>query len=377
MRTNRTRRLPAAAAAAIALIAAALACGPRPEVTPTVPTEVAQATTAAPQDTPAPTTEAAVTPTVEPTLAPGVTPSATQITPTVCTLDAVYVTDVTVTDGTDFAPGAAFTKTWRVNNNGCLNWPSGTKLVYTRGDHMGGPASVTAPAAAVGTNVEISVNLTAPATVGTYKGYWQLEAPDGTRFGDEIWVSIDVVVAATVTPTITLTPTVTPEPETLILNMAGGGLTGDVSTGGCGSQMRAGIAPAGNAIRGLTSFDITALHGKTIIAATLDAGDYTLTGNPFALEPLFIEQVAFEDVCGDYPDTFNSGNEIVRLARVTEAAGLDAPIDVKAALVAALGAATPPDYFQIRARWKGDDSGAAFASMIKWSPLRLIVVYLP
>lgn len=365
MREKRFRNPQYVWFALAALLIALLACGPPQPPTPTPQgTPIAEATTAPPPavETPTPT----ATPQEQPTATE--TPPPLSPTPTVCGYGASFVADVTVPDGTEFAPGAAFTKTWRLRNSGCLNWPAGTKFVFVRGERMGGPDSVPAPAASVGTNVDISVNLTAPSAAGSYRGYWSLEAPDGTRFG-QVYVDIKVVVSPTATPTATSTP------QTIILTMQPAPLTGNVSSGGCSAQMRAGIAPAGNGIRGLTSFDIHTLQGKTIITATLDLSDYEVDGNPFALEPLIVEQVTFNDVCMEYPNTYNSGNEIVRLARISTAAELATPIDVKSALTAYLGGSPPPSYFQIRIRWKNDDAGPASASMIRWPTMRLIVVY--
>lgn len=349
------------------LLVAALACGPRPEVTPTPEgTPIGEVTIAPP-----PSETPAVLPTDTPQAPIATETPALSPTPTTCAYNAAFVDDVTVPDGTEFAPGAAFTKTWRLRNSGCLNWPAGTRLIFVRGERLGGPDSVAAPAASIGNTVDVSVALTAPAAAGAYRGYWQLETPDGTRFGPQIFVDIKVVVGPTATPTATS------EPQTLILTMQPSPLTGDVSSAGCGAQMRAGIAPAGNGIRGLTSFDISALHGKTIVTATLDLSDYVLDGNPFALEPLIVEQVAFGNVCGEYPNTYNTGNEITRLARFTESSALAMPVDVKAALSAHLGGSPAPQYFQIRIRWRNDDAGAPSASMIRWPTMRLIVVYLP
>ena len=142
-----------------------------------------------------------------PTLPPGITPS-----PTVCTYSMSFVTDVTVEDGTEIVAGTTFDKTWRVRNNGCLTWEAGTQLVYVSGNQMGGPAAVDVPNTAVGTTVDITVTLTAPAGAGEHKGYWQLRAPNGIFFGPHIWVRI-VVIEPTATPEDTPTPTSTTPPS--------------------------------------------------------------------------------------------------------------------------------------------------------------------
>lgn len=143
-------------------------------------------------------TETPITPGPTPTLEPGVTPS-----PTVCTYNAGFVEDVTVPDGTEVVIGTTFTKTWRLRSNGCLNWPAGTVLVFDHGEAMGGPATVPVSIPALGTTTDVSVTLTAPSSPGTYRGYWQLQAPDGTRFGPHIYVEI-----------VAVQPTPTPTPET-------------------------------------------------------------------------------------------------------------------------------------------------------------------
>ncbi len=52
-------------------------------------------------------------------------------------LDARFVQDVTIFDGTELAPGTQFTKIWRLRNSGSLAWPQQTQLVHVGGDEMG------------------------------------------------------------------------------------------------------------------------------------------------------------------------------------------------------------------------------------------------
>ncbi len=138
------------------------------------------------------------------TLPPGVTPS-----PTICTYSASFVTDVTIPDGSQLAPGVAFDKTWRLRNNGCLPWPAGTQLVFFSGEQMGGPASTAVPPTGLDGVVDVSVRLTAPTAAGEYVGWWQLNAPGAGNFGPHVFVDI-VVMPVTTTPTPTATTAVTP-----------------------------------------------------------------------------------------------------------------------------------------------------------------------
>ncbi len=109
-----------------------------------------------------------------------------------CTYDADFVTDVSIPDGTEIGPGEAFNKTWRLKNTGCLDWPAGTKLVFSQGDQMGGPSSVDVPATAINGQQDITVGLIGPSVAGIYRGYWQLKAPNGILFGPRVYVEIEV-----------------------------------------------------------------------------------------------------------------------------------------------------------------------------------------
>jgi hypothetical protein len=140
----------------------------------------------------------------EETLPPGVTPS-----PTECSYDARFVQDVTIPDGTEVETGEEFSKTWRMENNGCEAWPSGSKLIFLSGDQMSGPASVAVNSANPGAQVDITVVLTAPSTAGSYTGNWQLQAPDGLKFGQKVYVKIKAVEPP---PPEEPTPTDTEEP---------------------------------------------------------------------------------------------------------------------------------------------------------------------
>ncbi len=183
--------------AACFLLAATLACG-TPTTLPTAPSEIG-AGSATPTAPPV-ATETLAAPAATATSAPDVTAASG------CTLNAGWVADVTVPDNTEFTPGTAFVKTWRVRNSGTCTWEAGTQLVFASGDQMGGPASVSVPLVSAGAETDISVNLTAPATPGTYRGNWQFQAPDGTRFGAIIYVKIVVPALATAIPTGTPTP---------------------------------------------------------------------------------------------------------------------------------------------------------------------------
>ncbi len=137
-----------------------------------------------------------------------------------------FVADVTVPDGTTISATEKFTKTWRFQNAGTCTWTTSYKFVFIGGDQMGAPDSITLPRIVTpGETVDISLGLTAPENPGTYRGNWQFEDQNGTRFGlgnngtGEIWVQVDVIAAPTSTFTLvpepTQTATLTPEPAFL------------------------------------------------------------------------------------------------------------------------------------------------------------------
>ena len=97
---------------------------------------------------------------------------------------AWFVEDVTVPDGTVFAPGQKFTKTWKLRNVGNCTWTTDYSLVFSTGDQMGGAASINLPTSvAPRQEIAISVDLTAPESPGNYRGYWLLKNAAGKLFG--------------------------------------------------------------------------------------------------------------------------------------------------------------------------------------------------
>jgi len=64
---------------------------------------------------------------------------------------------------------------------------------------MGAPESVTVSKTALGSTADVRVEMQAPTKPGFYKGFWQMQGPDGVRFGELTSVAI-VVPAATPTP---------------------------------------------------------------------------------------------------------------------------------------------------------------------------------
>ncbi|KAK7330542.1 hypothetical protein VNO77_24737 [Canavalia gladiata] len=111
-------------------------------------------------------------------------------------LDSRFILDVNVIDGTMMAPSTAFTKIWRMCNNGTLMWPKGTQLVWIGGDKFSDSHSVDLEVPEDGVPVEkeldIAVDFTAPPLPGRYISYWRMASPSGHKFGQRVWVLVQV-----------------------------------------------------------------------------------------------------------------------------------------------------------------------------------------
>ncbi|MGC9356797.1 MAG: NBR1-Ig-like domain-containing protein [Anaerolineae bacterium] len=151
-------------------------------------------------ETPTPSEEATTAPTEETAPPPTSTESPPVTTESGCTLGAAYVADVSIPDNTAMVPGENFVKTWRIRNSGTCEWEAGTKMVFASGEPLGTASEVAMPTTAPGAEVEVGVDMVAPSDSGTYRSNWQLQAPDGTRFGGLFYVQI-VVNEPTAEPT--------------------------------------------------------------------------------------------------------------------------------------------------------------------------------
>ncbi|MBN1122342.1 MAG: hypothetical protein JXJ17_14805 [Anaerolineae bacterium] len=127
-----------------------------------------------------------------------------------CVLDSLFVSDVTIPDNTVLEPGEAFTKTWRILNSSSCDWGEGFKLVFQGGEDLNKAGEVPVPLTRAWTTVDLSVEMTAPASAETYVSVWGLQAPDGTLFGINPFVQFVVEESIPVTATTTPMPTATP-----------------------------------------------------------------------------------------------------------------------------------------------------------------------
>jgi hypothetical protein len=118
--------------------------------------------------------------------------------------NSAYVSDVTIPDHTVIKAGETFVKTWALKNIGTCTWTSVYSMNYFSGEVMSGTATAIGQSVAPGQQVNVSVTLVAPDTVGEKIGYWRLANVQGASFGQT--VSVVINVSTSTSGTVTLTP---------------------------------------------------------------------------------------------------------------------------------------------------------------------------
>lgn len=113
-----------------------------------------------------------------------------------CTNSAEFVDDVTIPDDSVIDAGAAFTKTWRIRNTGTCIWAWDYTLTYYSENRMGAPNEVPLDITNPGETIDISVDLTAPASPGKYRGNFVIKNPEGlimqVNSDSRLWLIINV-----------------------------------------------------------------------------------------------------------------------------------------------------------------------------------------
>lgn len=131
-------------------------------------------------------------------------------------LDCRFIMDVNIMDGTTMAPSTPFTKIWLMRNNGALPWHNGLQLLWIGGDRFSASDSVKIElpinGVDVGNEINIAVDFVAPELPGRYVSYWRMAEASGQKFGQRVWVEIQVDAS------VDLTCEVSPGPD-LNLNL--------------------------------------------------------------------------------------------------------------------------------------------------------------
>ncbi len=320
-----------------------------------------------PTVTPDPNSE--VTDTPEPSDTPEPDTPTPSNTPIPCNL-AKFISDITVPDGTIFEPGETFTKTWRLKNVGSCAWTSGYDIVFSGGDAMDAPASVQLTAGTVnpGQNIDVSVDMTAPAAEGTYRGNWKLREPGDELFGIEnsssglFWVEIEVKEPA-------------PTEKTVTILLASRGQVED------GIEVRTNANNAGDTVpnvglQGFLTFNVSVIpNGSTIISAKLAPVSFDTLGDPFGSLGCLRAYVHNYGTVG--PEDFKPTGVSYSIVRFCNEAELN--ISSKQTMnttgISGIQDALAGDKFQIRLQFKDMHSdGDNIADVIR-PTLKIIVTY--
>ena len=158
------------------------ACAPQTTPTPFRPPTQLPSTPIIPTVTPSPIIFTAV-------------PTAT-LTPTStgpCSNNLSFIEDVTIPDDTVVSAGAVMDKQWLVLNSGTCNWDSAYRLKWIGGETFGAVEEQFLFPARAGTQATLQIVFTAPTVEGIYESAWQAYGPDGSAFGDTVFMKIAVI----------------------------------------------------------------------------------------------------------------------------------------------------------------------------------------
>lgn len=110
-------------------------------------------------------------------------------------VSAAFVEDVNVVDGTTFPPGAEFIKSWRMINDGNVDWPADTVLTFVGGARLAAfkdaPLHYDVGRVKSGDTVDVwAGDLKAPEDEGLFSSFWRLrKGIDGDFFGHRVCLS--------------------------------------------------------------------------------------------------------------------------------------------------------------------------------------------
>jgi hypothetical protein len=314
---------------------------------------------ATPTDTPQPTNTI-------PPVRPSNTPLPTAIPPTsVPCNQAKFVKDVSIEDGTSMTPGQTFTKTWRLQNVGSCTWTSSYQLIFDHGDAMSGPASqsLTAGTVAPLQMVDVSVNLVAPSTAGTYKGWWKLRDNNGVIFGltnsTSFWVEIKVTKPVT---TVTFNNVAIEDGS---VSSDGGIIPGSLYLGD--KETNVGLQV-------FLSWDISSIPtNATITEAKIDLTNYSTQGSPFlALGCFRVYAVDFLPLdAGDFVLPLPAGGQLTKICHQSDLNTIQTDNDFKTTLQVKIGSTR----YQIRLQFETNTNSNSILDQIRFSVIKLIVSY--
>jgi len=198
------------------------------------------------------------------------------------------------------APGASFTKTWRITNVGSCTWTTDYDLVFVSGSGFGAASAISLPSSvAPGATADFSVNMVAPSVAGHYRSYWRFRNAAGTQFGvgsGMITFFADIYVSSTGSASSTTAITAdTPDPSapghavavSVTVSGAGATPTGTVAVTGadtnCTITLSSGSGSCNVTFNTAGAKTILATYsGNTTYITSLDTTGHTVSGGTAA-----------------------------------------------------------------------------------------------
>jgi hypothetical protein len=291
---------------------------------------------------------------------------------------AQFVTDVSIPDGTVMNSNQTFNKKWRLRNIGSCAW-NGYSLVFDSGDSMNGPASKAIAAVNPGQEIDIDVDLKAPASAGNYRGYWRLVTSGNVLVpivsgyqGKSFYVDIKVVAAtATNTP-----PALPPAIAQVILTTLSGEDGYVTSTGSTNPNPNVGDGSSNESVQAFVSFDMSLIpSGANIIKVVVDFSGYDTLGSPWTLADGCLRAYSQNFGTLDASDYVADGNPVGAYIRWCGAGELSSAFenaDMKTLVQSAVGSSR----LQLRLQFKSPNpTNNATADMVRFGNIKLIVTY--
>ena len=267
----------------------------------------------------------------------------------------------TIIDNTAMDPNETYTKTWRFINVGTCTWTTNYKLVFSNGDKMSGTSPKKfSQNVAPGEKVDIAIDLKAPGSAGTYKGYWKLQDDVGNYFVNNMWVQIKVVVPL-VEHTVTLD--VVPGESGSVWE------SGAVNPG----DLVAGDAASNAGIQAFVAFNISGIPSSAnILSVKMNFTDYAVLGNPFGLGCLRMYEQGYRPLNASDYFTGSPSDALVKWCNTGELDTQSTDEDVKNALQTRLG----NNYFPLRLQFNENETDSdSVNDVVGWNSMKLIVKY--
>jgi hypothetical protein len=106
--------------------------------------------------------------------------------------NATLVSDVAISNGNKLDPGENFIKYWQIKNSGSCDWTSDFRITFVGGDLFGSDTTKIRQRVTAGSTAEISLDMVAPSSSGTYTSSWQMADDSGNLFGQTFTFEIVV-----------------------------------------------------------------------------------------------------------------------------------------------------------------------------------------